>query len=225
VDELVARRGHVGQDPQPAERVVALAHPYDAGRDGLTRDAVEAVAAGDEVAAQLAPAALVAVGDARAVAVDFGERHVVGLKAQRVARIEPDADQVLHHLGLTVDHDRRAAGQLGERDAVTLAVELERHAVVDDALAVHPLAGADRAQQVDRALLEHARPDTPLAVLAAAALEHDRFDPPSLQELGQRQPRRPRAHDPDLGRLGAHPGLSNSAAWPWPTPTHSVARP
>ena len=108
---------------------------------------------------------------------------------------------------------------------MALAGELEAHAVVHDALAVHPLAGPDRPQQVDGALLEDARADAPLAVLAAAALQDDRFDPPPPQELGQGQPGRTRPDDPDLGRLGAHPVLSNSAAWPWPTPTHSVARP
>ncbi len=97
---------------------------------------------------------------------------------------------------------------------MALAVELERDAVVDDALAVQPRAGADRAQQVDGALLEHARPDALLAVLAAAALEHDRFDPPAAQELGEGEPRRTCPDDPHLRRLGGHPGLSNSAACP-----------
>ena len=109
---------------------------------------------------------------------------------------------------------------------MALAVELQLDAVVDDALAMQPLAGADRREQVDRALLEHARADALLAVVAAAALEHDRLDPAAAQELRQREPGRAGADDADLRPRGRHPpGASKSAAWPWPTPTHSVASP
>ncbi len=81
-------------------------------------------------------------------------------------------------------------------------------------------------QQVDGALLEHARADAVLAVVAAAALEHDRLDAAAAQELGQHEACRPGADDADLRADGRHPpGASNSAAWPWPTPTHRVARP
>ena len=48
-----------------------------------------------------------------------------------------------------------------------LAVELELDPVVDDALALHPLADAGLAQQIDGALLEHAGADAVLDVLAA----------------------------------------------------------
>ncbi len=48
----------------------------------------------------------------------------------------------------------------------------------------------------------------------------------AAQELRQHEAGRPRADDPDLSARDGHPpGASNSAAWPWPTPTHRVARP
>ena len=52
---------------------------------------------------------------------------------------------------------------------MALAVELEIDPVVDDALAIHPLADAGVAQQLDGALLEHAGADAVLDVVAAAA--------------------------------------------------------
>ena len=80
-----------------------------------------------------------------------------------------------------------------------LAAELQLDAVVDDALALQPLARARLGQQVDRGLLEHAGPDAVLDVVAAARLDHDRLDALHTQDLGQRQPRWARADDADLG--------------------------
>ena len=79
-------------------------------------------------------------------------------------------------------------------------------------------------EQVGRALLEHARPDPLLDVLAAAVLEHDRLDPGLLEQPAERQPGRAGADDPDL-RAHQPATRSNSAAWPCPTPTQRVARP
>jgi hypothetical protein len=90
------------------------------------------------------------------------------------------------------------ACQVAQRDAVALAPELELDAVVDDALALHPSADACVPQQVDRALLEHARADPALDVVAAAVLEHDRLDALAREQLGQRQPGGPGSDDADL---------------------------
>ena len=57
-----------------------------------------------------------------------------------------------------------AARELAQRDAVALAVELQLDAVVDDALALQPLADARLDEQIDRALLEHAGADPVLDV-------------------------------------------------------------
>ena len=55
------------------------------------------------------------------------------------------------------------------------------------------------AEQVDGALLEHARADPVLDVVAGAVLEHDRLDPLAGEQLREREPGRARADDPDLG--------------------------
>ena len=100
---------------------------------------------------------------------------------------------------------------------VALAAELEVDAPVDDPLAVEPLADACVAEQVDRALLEHARADAVLDVLAAAVLEHDRLDPRPLQQPPERQSGGAGADDADLRALRLHGAVSwrsKSAAWP-----------
>ena len=66
------------------------------------------------------------------------------------------------------------------------------------ALAAHALADAGFVQQVDRALLEHAGAQRRLDFLAAARLEHDRFDAAQVQQVREQQARGSRADDADL---------------------------
>ena len=134
---------------------------------------------------------------------------VLDLELQRAAGVEPRADQVLDHLLLAVDRDRAAAGERREVDPVAAAVEPQLDPVVHEALALHPLADPGLGEQLDRAVLEHARPDPLLDVLAAADLEHDGLDPVAVEQVRQQQPRRPRADDPDL-----RPMLSDNAGHP-----------
>ncbi len=79
-----------------------------------------------------------------------------------------------------------------------LAVELKVDAVVDDPFAIHPLADAGFAQQLDRSLLEHAGADPVLDVLATPVLEDDALDARDLEQPRERQPCRPRPDDADL---------------------------
>jgi hypothetical protein len=160
---------------------------------------VEAVAAGDIVAGQLAGLAGLREGDPGPLAADVVEGHVAHLEKDRVALGQPQGDQVLDHLLLTVDGDRPAAGQLEHVDAVALVGELEVHAVVGEALAGQALAGADGVEQLDAALLQHAGAHAPLDIGAVAVLQHQRLDAPLAQQVGQGQARRPRPDDRDLG--------------------------
>src|SRR5207253_5536820 len=137
---------------EPAERILALERREHARGDRVAADAVEAVAAGDRVALELA----VAEAQPRPLALDLVDADVLDLEVERQSGVEPRGDQVLHDLGLAVDDDR-AAGELGERDVVALAVELEVDAVVDDPVAAHARAHAELVEQVGGALLEHAR--------------------------------------------------------------------
>ena len=197
VDELLDRRRDRGQDAEPAERILARELGEHAVGDARPADAVEAVAACDHVALELLPRALVGEREPRPVGLQVRHRDVADLEEQRPAAVQPRLDQILDHLGLPVDDDR-LAGQLVEGDPVPLAVELELDPVVDDPLALHPPAHAGLRQQVGGPLLEHARANARLDVVAAAVLDHDRIDPLAVEQVGERQPGRPRADDPDL---------------------------
>ena len=78
------------------------------------------------------------------------------------------------------------------------AVERQLDAVVDQPLAIEPLADADLVQQIDGALLEQAGADAGAQVLGRAPLEHDAIDAGQPQQPGEQQPGRPAADDPDL---------------------------
>ena len=82
---------------------------------------------------------------------------------------------------------------------VPLPVELQVDPAVLETLGVHPLAEADRAQQLDGARLEQSGPLPGLAVVPAAVLHHDRVDAAQGQQVGQQQAGRAGPDDADLG--------------------------
>ena len=143
---------------------------------------MEAVAAGDDVALELAGLAVVDELDARPLALDVVHATASASKRSGRPAREPRLDQILDDLGLPVDEDARAH-QLAERHVVPLSVELEVDAAVHDPLAVHPLADAGVAQKLGGGLLEHAGPDPVLDVLARARLENDRLDALAGEQL------------------------------------------
>ena len=100
-----------------------------------------------------------------------------------------------------------------EVDAVPAPVEAQLEAVVDQALAMQAVGQAGLVEQVDRALLEHAGAHARLDVLAAACLEDHGRDALSRQQVGQQQPGRAGAHDPDLGVHQAPGSASASTRW------------
>ena len=125
-------------------------------------------------------------------------------------------DEVLDDLLLAVDRDRPAVGEPAEVDAVALAVEAQLEAAVDERLAVQTVAEAGVGEQLDRALLQDARADPVLDVLAAAVLEHDRRDPLEVEEVREQQAGRPGPHDsdlcPHLSGVLSYPGGGRSIA-------------
>ena len=81
---------------------------------------------------------------------------------------------------------------------VPLALELQVDPAVFEAFGVHPLAQADRAEQLHRTGLEQAGPLPRLAVGPAAVLHHDGLDAAQGQQVGEQQAGRPGPDDPDL---------------------------
>ena len=134
----------LGEDPEPGERILALVHrsARPPGCDGAA-DAVEAVAAGDDVAAQLVLGAAVAKRIAGRSDSISCERDV----ARPRTRSAPPASRARRIRSLTTSCwpytvIAAAAGQLGEVDPVAAAAEAQLDAVVHEPFALHPLADA-----------------------------------------------------------------------------------
>ena len=119
----------IGQDAEPAERVDAVIHGEVRRRNGGAADAVEAVAAGDEVALERLLASGGAIGDPGRAGLEALDCHVLGFEDDRRVRLHPGGDQVPHHLVLAVDGDV-LAGQRFEIDAVAHAAEEDLRAAM-----------------------------------------------------------------------------------------------
>src|SRR5262249_13854307 len=156
---------------EPAERIDARELASRARRNRRTRDAVEAVAAGDEVAAELLQPPAVVEAHLGLARVEVVERRVLHLEEDLAARGEPRGDEVLDRLVLRVDHDGAAAGEAREVHAMTAAGEAQVDPLVHEALALHAFADAGCFQQVYRALLQHAGADRGFDLLPGARLD------------------------------------------------------
>ncbi len=168
------------------------------GRHARARDAVEAVAAGDEIAAQLLLDAVVPVAHERRVAVEAVQRDALGLVDRRPANVVAALHQVARDLGLAI-HGHAAAREPLEVDAVQLVVEGELGTAVAQSFALEAYADAGVLQQLHRRLLKHAGADARQHVVGRALLEDHVVDPGFMQQLPEQQARRPGPDDRDLG--------------------------
>ena len=105
---------------------------------------------------------------------------------------------------LAVDRDPLAAGEGREVDPVPGAAEANLDPLVDQGLAVHPLAEAGLVEDVDRPLFQHAGADAVLDVLPAAVLDDNRLDAFAREQVREQEPGRPRPHDSHLRALLQH---------------------
>ena len=130
VDELLGGRRNRGEDPEPGERILMLVDRDGSAWNGASADATEPVAAGDEVAAQLAQSRLVATADEGVLAGQLVEADVIDLEQELPAGGQPGANHVLHDLLLAVDGDRAAVGQVAQGDPVPPPVEAQLETVM-----------------------------------------------------------------------------------------------
>ena len=206
--------GDVREDPEPAERVLALERPQDLsgspGRQTPWNPSQPAITS----QSSRCSLAVVRVRTYGRVAVEVVHRDVVHLEQERQPVVEPRGDQILDHLGLPVDDDRRAAGQLAHRDVVALAVELEIDAVVDDPLAVQPLADSRAASS--RSTVPCSSTPARMRVSTYSRLRSSSTTdsiPARCEQPREGQPRRAGADDADLGARAASRPSSASTCW------------
>ena len=200
VDQLLRGRRRCGQDAEPGEGIDPLEDAQHALRDRRPADAVEAVAAGDEVAVELAHLAVIAEADRGLVAVEVVQAHGLRLEQDLAAGRQPRGDQVLHHLVLAVDRDPAPAGRArrsrcGGRCRRSAARSRRWTRPSRCMRSPTPVSSGGR-----RALLQHAGADALLDMPARARLQHDGLDALQMQQMRQQQAGRPGSDDPDLDR-------------------------
>ena len=171
---------------------------------------MESVASRDHVALELLVAALVPVANEWTLRIEIVDAHVLDVEVEGRTRVEAQPDEVFDELGLSVDHDRAPSREIAQRDAVALSCELELDPVMDDSLPPETFAGTRLHEQLADLVLDHARPDACLDVLAAAVLEDHVLDPLAVEEMAEREPRRAGADDAHLRPRPAHACPSSS---------------
>jgi hypothetical protein len=157
---------------------------------------MEAVASGDEIAGDLVTlsANLIVNYWVRFEAFDA---HRFRFKIQRRAVPEARTNQILDDLLLRINGDG-FAHQLLKIDAMALPVKAQLDAFVFQTFAFQALAHSGIAQDVNRTLFEYPGPDPCFHIFAGLAFQHDRLDALQMQQVCERQPRRPRSDNPDL---------------------------
>src|SRR5215471_11454549 len=99
---------------------------------------------------------------------------------------------------LRVDHDE-FAGQGPKVDAMSASAKAQFHSVVDQTLALGPLADSGLPHQVHGALLQHSRSYPLFHVLTRAAFENDGFNSVKVQQVRKHEAGRACPDNPHLG--------------------------
>jgi hypothetical protein len=183
VDQLPFVRGGVCQYAEPCERVVMLEGlQYPVG-DRRPTNTVEAVASGDEIAAQLLLNVVrVAEADARLVTVEIHHSHVGDLEVDPVTGYVACGEQVLDHLLLRIQNRRAPARQLRHWDAGSRTIEAHLEPFMEIAFAAQPVVDACLLKYLDSGMFEQSGADTVLDELPAALFENPILDAGQMQE-------------------------------------------
>ena len=113
-------------------------------------------------------------------------------------RSRRDVNQISDDFVLPVDRDGFAARELRHVDAMATPFEADEDAFVPEPALFEAVAGTNRAQQIDRALLEHTGSHAIDDVLAIAVFDDDRVDAVEMKKVSEQQTCRTRADDADL---------------------------
>src|SRR3954447_4274463 len=216
IDQLVIRRRRFRQDAEPAERIDPVVILEHARRKTRPADAVEAVAAADEIAFDLLRLTVMTEPDFGIAAAEVVNAGVRDLEENLAAVGQTLSDQVGDDLLLIVD-EHPLADQLMKIDVAGFAPERNIDAVVHHRLALQPRADAGVDQHLRHPVLHQPGAHPRLAIGAASILDHDAGNAGEMQQMRQHQPRRSRSHDADLGPHGSS-GFQRECARPSPYP-------
>jgi len=171
---------------------------------------MEAVAAGDEIARHLVLCFRMRETNERPRRIERVDADLVGVEVQRTPCLDTRLDQVANHLVLSVNGDGFARRQLRHVDAVPSSVEADVDAFVAESAVFQPVCDTHRAEQINRALFEHASADTIYHVLAAAVFDDHGIDACEMQKVAEQQPGGTGANDTYL-RVTRHCTQQDSA--------------
>ena len=190
---------NLGEDAEPAEGIDLFIKLQGAQTGTVARlTPWKAVASGDEVAIDAMRRPVLFKGYEGLAIAKIMRLDVDGVVDRASAGRLPRIHEIPGHLGLAVDRDALSA-EIGKIDPMILPVEGKGKAVMRQAFLMKTSARARFVDQADRALLEHAGPDAAKNVIAPNAIEDDRLDTMTEQELAEQQAGGPGADDDDLG--------------------------
>ncbi|KAF1050817.1 MAG: hypothetical protein GAK43_02660 [Stenotrophomonas maltophilia] len=207
---MVDRWG-VAEQAEPAERIDALVVAQVLGGNALPGHAMEAVAAGDVVAIQTHLLALVFEGDERPLGLHVVQAHVGGLVEADGAAVSASFHEIAGDFGLAIDGDALTAGQGGQVDTLTTAIQDQLETIVGQAFGIQALADAGLAQQVDATLFQYPGANASEHIVGGLALKDDVVDSGTLQQLAEQQASRAGADDGDTGFHGCRPRCGATA--------------
>jgi hypothetical protein len=170
VNRFLRSRRRLRQDAEPRERVNALEDRKGARRDRSARNAVPAVAPGHEIALDLLCIAKPKAGDR---GVQVMQAHAAYFKMNLASGVDSGLDQIFDHFLLAIHRDGSAGSEIAKVDAMPLAVETQLNSVMNQPFFLQPRAYTGFNQQIDGALLQHARANAFLHILARVRFEHN----------------------------------------------------
>jgi hypothetical protein len=134
---------------------------------------VEAIAPGDEIAAQFPGLAVRCEANRGRRAIKPVHAHISGFKKYPAPGGKPRAHEIFDNLVLGVDRDRLAASEFVQVDAMAAPVEPQLNSVMDESFALQAIPDASFDQHIHRALLEHACADALFDIFPAAHFDND----------------------------------------------------
>ena len=199
IDQFVIYRRHIRQKPKPAKGIDFLIKRDGGLRYTRTANAVEAIAAGDDIAGQFVQGAI-------------GFKTHLGLRSIEIQRHDvlclidceqPGSFAGLHQVTgdfrLAIDGDGLAARVAAEINPLPHAVHTKRKTVMHQAFRLHARANPGASQKLCRGLFNHAGTNTPQHIISAALFKNDRLDPRLVRQLAKQQPGGTRTNNRNLG--------------------------